>query len=179
MGTPFLALFCHLKVDEEGLKIVCNGQNICFKFFSSLRIKELNILQDNEVNLIQKKKQHIKFISKEINYKIMEENLLQKEIQTGIEKIKNQISTKARPIQMNAQLLEYCKQEIKDLLNKNLIRKSQSPWNCAILYVQKPSEIERGDPRLVINYKPLNKVLKWIRYPIPNKRDLIGRLHNA
>ena len=87
----------------------------------------------------------------------MEENLLQKDIQTRIEKIKNQIEidlcssipntfwnrkkhkvsfpyvdsfdenqipTKARPIQMNAQLLEYCKEETNDLLNKNLIRKS-------------------------------------------------------
>jgi len=27
----------------------------------------------------------------------------------------------------------------------------------------KASELERGAPRLVINYKPLNKVLKWIR----------------
>ena len=51
------------------------------------------MFQDNEVNLIQKKKQHIKFISKEIYYKIMEVNLLQKEIQTRIEKIKNQIKT--------------------------------------------------------------------------------------
>ena len=37
--------------------------------------------------------------------------------------------------------------------------------------------IERGTPRLVINYKPLNKVLEWIRYPIPNKSDLVHRLH--
>ena len=43
----------------------------------------------------------------------------------------------------------------------------------------KASEIERGAPRLVINYKPLNKVLKWIRYPLPNKSDLIKRLNKA
>ena len=61
---------------------------------------------------------------------------------------------------MNAQLLEYCKEEIKDLMDKNLIRKSQSPWSCAAFHVQNPSEIERGAPRLVINYKSLNKVLK-------------------
>ena len=90
----------------------------------------------------------------------------------------SQIPTKARLIQMNTQLLEYCKKEIKVLLDKSLIRKSHSPWSCAF-YVKKPSEIERGAPKLVINYKPLNKILKWIRYPIPNKRDLIGRLHNA
>ena len=68
---------------------------------------------------------------------------------------------------------------MKDLIYKNLIRKRQFPWSCVAFYVKKPSEIERGVPRLVINYKPLNKVLKWIRYPIPNKRDLFGRLYNA
>ena len=29
---------------------------------------------------------------------------------------------------------------------------------------------------MVINYKPLNKVLEWIRNPIPNKNDLVHRL---
>ena len=80
---------------------------------------------------------------------------------------------------MNAQLLKYCKEEIKDLLDKNLIRKSNSPRSCATFYVKKPSEIKKCAPRLVINYKPLNEVLKWIKYPIPDKRDLIARFHNA
>ncbi|BBN70444.1 hypothetical protein Prudu_1477S000200 [Prunus dulcis] len=43
----------------------------------------------------------------------------------------------------------------------------------------KNAELERGSPRLVIIYKPLNTVLEWIRYPIPNKRDLIKRLDKA
>ena len=76
----------------------------------------------------------------------------------------NQIPTTVRPIQMNAQLLEYYKEEIKDLLDKNLIRKSHSPWSCVAFYVKKPSKIERSAPRLIINYKPLNKVFKWIRF---------------
>ena len=46
-------------------------------------------------------------------------------------------------------------------------------------YVNKHNEIERGTPRLVINYKPLNKTLKWIRYPIPNKKDLLNRINQA
>jgi hypothetical protein len=65
---------------------------------------------------------------------------------------------------------------IYDLLHKGIIRKSKSPWSCSAFYVQKNAELERGAPRLVINYKPLNEVLEWIRYPIPNKRDLINRL---
>nr|KYP37097.1 polyprotein [Cajanus cajan] len=70
-------------------------------------------------------------------------------------------------------------QEINDLISKGLIRKSKSPWSCAAFYVNKASEIERGAPRLVINYKPLNQALQWIRYPIPNKKDLLSRLYSA
>ena len=89
------------------------------------------------------------------------------------------IPTKARPIQMNVETVEFCKKEINDLLEKKLIRNSKSPWSCSAFYVQKNAEIESGTPRLVINYKPLNKVLEWIRYPIPNKNDLVDRLSEA
>ena len=71
-----------------------------------------------------------------------------------------EIPTKARPIQMNPEMEQICRQEIKDLENKGLIRKSKSPWSCSAFYVIKNAEIERGTPRLVINYKPLNKVLR-------------------
>ena len=66
LGTPFLALLYHFRIDEEGIKTVFDKQEICFKFISSPKIKELNALK-NQVNLIQKKKQQIKFIGKEIN----------------------------------------------------------------------------------------------------------------
>ena len=80
---------------------------------------------------------------------------------------------------MNEELLLHCQIEIKDLLNIKIIRPSKSPWSCAAFYVNKQAEQERGTPRLVINYKPLNQALKWIRYPIPNKKDLLNRLHSA
>ena len=89
------------------------------------------------------------------------------------------IPTKAHPIQMNAETIEFCKNEIQDLLKKKLIRNKKSPWSYADFYVQKNVEIERGTPHLVINYKPLNKVLEWIRYPIPNENDLVQRLSEA
>ena len=89
------------------------------------------------------------------------------------------IPTKARPIQMNVELEQHCRKEIQDLESKGLISKSRSPWSCAAFYVNKASEQERGTPRLVINYKPLNTALKWIRYPIPNKKDLLQKLHSA
>ena len=69
--------------------------------------------------------------------------------------------------------------KIDNLLSKGLIKPSKSPWSCTAFYVNKAAEQERGVPRLVINYKPLNKVLKWIRYPISNKKDLLDKLHEA
>ena len=75
--------------------------------------------------------------------------------------------------------MDFCKAKIEDLLKKNIIKKSRSPWSCPAFYVQKNAEIERGVPRLVINYKLLNKVLEWVRYPIPNKKDLVNRLCRA
>ncbi|GAV68151.1 hypothetical protein CFOL_v3_11654, partial [Cephalotus follicularis] len=65
------------------------------------------------------------------------------------------IPTKAIPIQMIYELMEHS------------------------FYVNKNSEIERGTPRLVINYKLLNAALQWIRHPIPNKKDLLKRLSEA
>ena len=86
------------------------------------------------------------------------------------------IPTKAHPTQVNAELLEYCKKKIQSLPEKKLIRSSKSPWSCAAFYVNNAPKKERRVPRLVINYKPLNKALQWIRYPIPNKEDLLNRL---
>jgi len=43
----------------------------------------------------------------------------------------------------------------------------------------KASKLEKGAPMLIINYKPLNKVLEGIRYPLPNKNDLIKIIHDA
>ena len=77
---------------------------------------------------------------------------------------------------MNHELVEMWKKEINELLKNNIISNSKSPWSCLAFYVNKNAKLERGIPRLVINYKPLNKVLERICYPIPNKKDLIKRL---
>ncbi|XP_070014046.1 uncharacterized protein [Nicotiana sylvestris] len=60
------------------------------------------------------------------------------------------IPTKSRPCQMNAELVEFCKNEIDSLLQKGLIKPSKSPWSCSAFYVNNAAEKERGIPRLVI-----------------------------
>ena len=211
LGTPFLTQLYPFQIDSQGLRTKYNDQEILFEFIKGIEVRKINQVQDF-ISLLQQKQKQVKFLTTEIKYKKIEENLKSEQIQERIKQIHQQIEnnlcssipnafwnrkqhmvslpyendfyekkirTKARPIQMNPELLEYCKKEIQDLLDKNLIRPSLSPWICAAFYVQKASEIERGTPRLVINYKPLNKVLQWIRYPIPNKKDLIQRIYNA
>lgn len=89
------------------------------------------------------------------------------------------IPTKAIPIQMNQSIMEVCKIEINHLLKNGIIRPSSSPWSYSAFYVNNNAEKERGTPKLVINYKLLNSVLKWIRQPIPNKRDLLKITYRA
>ncbi|CAN4085032.1 unnamed protein product [Withania somnifera] len=60
----------------------------------------------------------------------------------------NIIPTKARPIQMNHELMETCKKEINDLLSKKIIEPSKSPWSCSAFYVNNAARKERGAPRL-------------------------------
>lgn len=47
------------------------------------------------------------------------------------------IPTKAQPIQMNKELLEFCKIEIQSFLDKRIIRFSKSHRRCAAFYKQK------------------------------------------
>ena len=66
------------------------------------------------------------------------------------------IHIKARPIQINQELLKYCESEIQELLSKKI-------YGVVIhLMLKKQVELERGTPRLVINYKSLNDTFRWI-----------------
>ncbi|GAV63049.1 LOW QUALITY PROTEIN: hypothetical protein CFOL_v3_06571, partial [Cephalotus follicularis] len=75
------------------------------------------------------------------------------------------IPTKARPIQMTYELMEHCKKEIQELLNKKLIRPSKSPWSCAakiyIYYYRQKKQLQR-----------FLGSLNYIRDFIPNLQDL-------
>ena len=50
--------------------------------------------------------------------------------------------TKGRPTQMNSELLNFCRKEIQNLLDKKLIQPSNSPWSCAAFYVNNTAEKE-------------------------------------
>ncbi|XP_028059089.1 uncharacterized protein LOC114262873 [Camellia sinensis] len=209
LGTPFLNLLMPItKIDTIGIHTEIDNQIIIFEFITSPYTKELDQISDlmslkqNQINFLQKEisfltteqriqqtafQQKIKLLEKEFQNEICSDvpnafwdrkkHLVALPYEPTFDEKK--IPTKARPSQMKKEYMELCKTEINTLLQKKLIRPSRSPWSCTAFYVNKNAEIERGTPRLVINYKPLNEVLQWIRYPVPNKKDLLDRLQDA
>ena len=134
-------------MSKEGVKITILGNTIFFLFIYSWTKKELYQVQSNsikkKINSIQRKQTHLNFLSKEIQYKKIKEQILEDKIQKRIKEIQDifqkkicydipnafwarkkhevslpciqnfdesKILPKARSIQTNEKLLEYCKQ---------------------------------------------------------------------
>ncbi|KAG8634081.1 hypothetical protein MANES_17G011766v8, partial [Manihot esculenta] len=150
LENPFLQMLYPFKVTQLGLETNVLGQNIIFKFISPQEnISKMNNLE-KQIKFLKEDLHSIK-----IEEQLEKPNIQQqiKEIQEQFERdlcsdlptafwnrkqhivtlpcepdFKEQdIPTKARPIQMNQEMLEFCKKEIQDLLTKNLIRPSKSP----------------------------------------------------
>ena len=63
------------------------------------------------------------------------------------------------------------------MLSTGRIRKSSSPYNSPIIFVEKKNE--NNPLRLVINYRGLNNIIIPVRYPIPLISEFQDRLAGA
>ena len=144
-------------INEYGIRTKLLGKEILFKFTNPPSERSINNLRDqmveakkNHVNFL---KQEINMIRIEEQLKVKKtqdaiENLKNNIVREVCSNIPNafwhwkqhevelpyepdfsekHIPTKAKPIQMNKDLLSYFEKEIQDLLGKKLIRKSKSP----------------------------------------------------
>jgi hypothetical protein len=68
--------------------------------------------------------------------------------------------------------LSELKIQLKNLLNKDFIRPSSSPWGCPTLFVSKK---DKG-LRLCVDYRPLNAVTIKNKYPLPRIDILFDQL---
>lgn len=67
--------------------------------------------------------------------------------------------------------------QIKEMLDKNIIRPSSSPWSAPIWIVEKKLDASgKKKWRLVIDYRKLNDKTTPDRYPIPNVTDILDKL---
>jgi len=190
LGTPFIKTIFPITITNQGISTQYLGKTILFKFLNNpihrslnpieAKQKQINFLKDDlSFETIKSQLATSSVQTKISNLHTRIQNTVCSELPNAFWERKKHmvdlpyekdfndrlIPTKARPIQMSLELVKHCQSEINDLLAKGLIQKSKSPWSCAAFYVNKASEIERGSPRLVINYKPLNQALQWIRYP--------------
>ncbi|GAV78450.1 LOW QUALITY PROTEIN: hypothetical protein CFOL_v3_21918, partial [Cephalotus follicularis] len=144
LGQPFLEIIKPFKVKNEGLITKIFQRKILFAFnekpITKINLlKTLSMFKEHLINLIKTKENHLYFMKQEISNKKLEEQLQTSQIQEKIISLKinitnnlyfseRSIPTKARPIQMTYELMEHCKKQIEELLNKKLIRASKSPW---------------------------------------------------
>jgi hypothetical protein len=71
--------------------------------------------------------------------------------------------------------LDELKMQLEDLLSKQFIRPSVSPWGAPVLLVKKKD----GGSRLCVDYRQLNKATIKNRYPLPCIDDLMDQLRGA
>jgi len=79
------------------------------------------------------------------------------------------------PYGMAASELGELKKLLEELLEKQFIRPSVSPWGAPMLLVKKKD----GSMRLCVDYRQLNKVTIKNRYPPPRIDDLMDKLVGA
>ena len=71
--------------------------------------------------------------------------------------------------------LEELKKQLKELLYKNCIRPSSSPWGAPVIFVEKKD----GTQRMCVDYRSLNEVTIKNKYPLPRIEDLFDQLRGA
>ena len=71
--------------------------------------------------------------------------------------------------------LKELKLKLQELLEKEFIRPSVSPWGALVLFVKKKD----GTLRLCIDYRQLNKLTIKNKYPLPRIDDLFDQLKGA
>eukprot|EP00253_Pinus_taeda_P009984 PITA_09984 len=79
------------------------------------------------------------------------------------------------PYRMSVPELTELKMQLQELLDKNYIRPSVSPWEAPVLFVKKKD----GTFRMCIDYRQLNKLTIKNKYPLPRIDELFDQVKGA
>ena len=95
-----------------------------------------------------------------------------REVDFGIDLEPRTTPISKKPYRMTPVELKELKEQLQELLNKDFIRPSVSPWGAHVLFVKK----KNGSLRLCIDYRELNKVTTKNKYPLPRIDGLFDQL---
>jgi len=98
-----------------------------------------------------------------------------REIEFSIDLVRGAGPVSIAPYRMDPAELAELKKQIEELLEKQFIRPSVSPWGAPVLLVKKKD----GSSRLCVDYRQLNKLTIKNKYPLPRIDDLMDQLHGA
>ena len=98
-----------------------------------------------------------------------------RDIEFVIELLPGTAPISKRPYRMAVNELEERKKKLKELLDKNFIRPSSSPWGAPVIFVEKKD----GTQRMFVDYRSLNEVTIKNKYPLPRIEDLFDQLRGA
>uniref|UniRef100_A0A6V7QUU0 Reverse transcriptase domain-containing protein n=1 Tax=Ananas comosus var. bracteatus TaxID=296719 RepID=A0A6V7QUU0_ANACO len=86
-----------------------------------------------------------------------------REIEFVIDLVSGAAPISKAPYRMAPVELKELKAQLQDLLDKEFVRPSMSPWGAPVLFVKKKD----GTLRLCVDYRELNKVTVKNKYPLP------------
>jgi hypothetical protein len=171
LSMPFIAMIYPFNANLHGIKTNVMGVPISFQFASKFEVnichRSMNMISAKTKHLNFLKQDVLyKKISEQISDKLLQSKIVafqnkivdsvcsdlpnafwhRKKHIVSLPYVKDfsekKIPTKARPIQMNAELIDFCQKEISDLFAKGIIRKSKSPWSRILVQTNfaKPSK---------------------------------------
>ena len=98
-----------------------------------------------------------------------------RELDFTIELVPGAVPISKAPYRMNILELNELKSQLKELIDKNYIRPSVSPWGALVIFVKKKD----GTLHLCIDYRQLNKMTIKNRYSFAHIDDFFDHLHRA
>jgi hypothetical protein len=95
-----------------------------------------------------------------------------REIDFSIDLLPGSAPISKAPYRMSLPELTELKIQLQELLDKEYIRPSVSPWGAPVLFIKKKD----GTLRLCIDYRQLNKMTIKNKYPLPRINDLFDQV---
>lgn len=86
------------------------------------------------------------------------------------------IPVQGKPIRHSLEDEVELRTQISEFKQKQLMGPSSSNYSCSTFIVQNHAKQKHGKARMVIDYGPLNDVTIDIKWPLPNKENLIQRV---
>lgn len=160
-----------------------NGSKLVHKQSSKIQLN-ISCISKNENDIILELRSKLENLDENLQGKVI--NIFQKHlnvlcdvgsVNTGELKLqlKSNKSVYYRPYRLSPHEREKVKEIIKNLLNNNIIRESDSSFASPVILVKKKD----GADRLCIDYRSLNKIVEKDRYPLPLIEDQIDKLGKA